>query len=135
MIKLALKTHTLNYCIDIIFDKVINQLSVPCSAKLHVSEVDQFLLISIIPNNKNTGYYICGTFSAIHHYIFNKQTISNPNIHKETRDSIEARHHRLNDHYLIERNIEYKHSNTNFIDVIYEHDWDIYDAFRKRTNK
>ena len=132
MIKLAIKTHTINYCIDLLFDNIVDQLSVPHGATLQVSmERSQLVLISIIPNNEDVGYSTYSTIAEISRFMFDKNVIPDPEYRIEYRevDDILFLHYRMSDKCIIERNIEYKHTPTNFIDVAYEYAIDIYEAY------
>ena len=132
IIKSTAITHTIDYCVNLIVNNVVNQLSVPHGAKLQVSiEKSQLVLISIIPNNEDVGYSIYSTVAEISKFMFNKNVITEPHYRIQYRevDDVLLIHSRMSDKCLIERNIEYKHTPDNFIDTIFEYAVDIYEAY------
>lgn len=132
MIKLALKTHTINYCVDLIFDNIKQGFSAPQGAKLSVRYIPDksSILFCIMPHNNKVLYFIPLSIETLVYIVGETESeISNLMETKiqttYSRQSIEII---LTSNTIYERDIEYRHTTSNFNYALYEHNLDIWNS-------
>jgi len=121
MIKLALKTHIINHCIDLIFDNIHNEFSVPQAAKLVVVYASDRIYVVIMPHNKENGYFLSLSAQDILYMDeYSNIKSSHNKLHKVPTQTLKNQLSQINN-LVLERDIEYKHSPNNFINVVTEY--------------
>ena len=121
MIKLALKTHIINHCIDLIFDNIHNEFSVPQAAKLVVVYLSYRIYLVITPQNKENGYFLSLSAQDILYMDeYSNIKSSHNKLHKVPTQTLKNQLSQINN-LVLERDIEYKHSPNNFINVVTEY--------------
>ena len=121
MIKTTIFTHTLDYCVKLIINNIQQEFSVPQVAKLVVVYASDLIYVVIMPHNKDNGYFLPLEVQDI---LFRDQYSSIKSIHNklckvpayQIRDQLSQI-----TNFILDRDIEYKHSPDNFINVVNEY--------------